>query len=228
MAHRRTCQPTDQGRRLRPGLDLGGHARPTQVPGVPEITLLLADDVFSVWQDGDELPFWAFAWPGGQVLARWLLDHRELVAGRAVVDLGCASGLVGIAAALAGARSVLCIDVDPMATAAASANAARNGVVVDVYTADVLDEPPDVESVTDCRIVLAGDLFYERTLAVRSTGWLRRQAAAGARALAGDAERSYAPTDGIRVLADFSIDTHAGIERGPTASVRVLEILPAL
>src|SRR5664279_1133806 len=102
--------------------DLGGHARPTRVPGVPEITLLLADEVFSVWQEGDELPFWAFAWPGGQALARWLLDHPELVAERDVIDLGCASGLVGIASALAGARSVLCIDVDPTATDAAQVN----------------------------------------------------------------------------------------------------------
>ncbi len=194
------------------------------VPGVPEITLLLADEVFSVWQDGDELPFWAFAWPGGQVIARWLLDHPDLVAGRDVIDLGCASGLVGIAAALAGARSVLCIDIDPTATTAARSNAALNGVAVDVRTADVLDEPADAAA--DGRIVLAGDLFYERTLAVRSTAWLRRQAAGGAWALAGDAERSYAPTNGIRVLADFHIDTHAGIERGPTAWVRVLEILP--
>lgn len=194
------------------------------MPGVPEITLLLADEVFSVWQDGDELPFWAFAWPGGQVLARWLLDHPERVVDRDVVDLGCASGLVGIAAALAGARSVLCIDVDPMATTAAQHNAGLNGVTLDVRTADVLDESADADAVG--RIVLAGDLFYQRGLAVRSTRWLRRQAAAGAWALAGDAERSYAPTEGVRVLADFSIDTHAGIERGPTASVRVLEILP--
>jgi len=204
--------------------DLGGHARPTQVPGVPEITLLLADEVFSVWQDGDELPFWAFAWPGGQALARWLLNHPELVAGRDVIDLGCASGLVGIAAALAGARSVLCVDVDPTATIAAQVNAELNGVVVDVSTADVLDDPAGAEAAG--RTVLAGDLFYEQNLAIRSTRWLRRQAAAGARALAGDAQRSYAPTDGIRVLAAFGVDTHAGIERGPTASVRVLEIQP--
>jgi len=204
--------------------DLGGNARPTRVPGVPEIVLLLADEVFSVWQDGAELPFWAFAWPGGQVLARWLLDHRELVAGRDVVDLGCASGLVGIAAAIAGARSVLCIDVDPAATTAARVNADLNGVVVEVRTADVLDEPARADVTGG--VVLAGDLFYERGLAIRSTAWLRRQAAAGAWALAGDAERSYAPTDGIRVLAEFLVDTHAGIERGPTASVRVLEILP--
>jgi len=225
MAHRRAGQHADEGPRLTAGLELGGHARPTRVPGVPEITLLLADEVFSVWQDGDELPFWAFAWPGGQVLARWLLDHPELVAGRDVVDLGCASGLVGIAAALAGARSVLCIDVDPTAADAAQVNARLNHVVVDVRTADVLDEPAGAE--TAGRIVLAGDLFYERGLAVRSTGWLRRQAAAGAWALAGDAERSYAPTDGIRVLAEFLVDTHADIERGPTASVRLLEILPS-
>lgn len=185
---------------------------------------MLADDVFSLWQDGDELPFWAFAWPGGQVLARWLLDHPDLVAGREVVDLGCASGLVGIAAALAGARSVLCIDVDPAATSAAMANAELNGIVIDVQTADVLDEQAEVD--TTGRVVLAGDLLYERTLAERSTAWLRRQAAAGAWALAGDAGRSYAPVDGIRVLADFHIATHAGIERGPTAAVRVLEILP--
>jgi len=205
--------------------DLGGNARPTRVPGVPEIVLLLADEVFSVWQDGAELPFWAFAWPGGQALARWLLDHPELVAGRDVIDLGCASGLVGIAAALAGARSVLCVDVDPMATTAAQHNATLNGVAVDTRTTDILDELADARSAG--RVVLAGDLFYERTLAVRSIAWLRGQATAGAWALAGDAERSYAPTDGILVLAEFQIGTHAGIERGPTARVRVLEILPA-
>jgi predicted nicotinamide N-methyase len=224
MAHRRPGEQAHEGRRLSTGLELGGHTHPTPVPGVPEITLLLADEVFSVWQDGAELPFWAFAWPGGQVLARWLLDNPELVADRDVVDLGCASGLVGIAAALAGARSVLCIDVDPTATSAAKVNAGLNGVVVDVRTADVLDEPGDAEA--GGRIVLAGDLFYERDLAVRSTDWLRRQASAGAWALAGDAERAYTPTDGIRVLAEFNVDTHAGIERGPTASARVLEILP--
>lgn len=225
MVDRRSGQHADEGRRLTAGRDLGGHARPTQVPGVPEITLLLADEAFSVWQDGDELPFWAFAWPGGQVLARWLLDNPELVTGRDVVDLGCASGLVGIAAGLAGARSVLCIDVDPAATESAQRNASLNGVLVDTRTADVLDEPAGPAA--SGRIVLAGDLFYQRDLALRSTGWLRRQAAAGAWALAGDAERSYAPTDGIRVVAEFEIDTHAGIERGPTAAVRVLEILPA-
>jgi predicted nicotinamide N-methyase len=206
------------------GIDLSSHLRPTRVPGVPEITLLLADEPFSVWHDGAELPFWAFAWPGGQVLARWLLDHPDLVAGRDVVDLGCASGLVGIAAALAGANSVLCIDVDPAATAAARHNAALNGVTVETSTSDVLDDAADAEAAG--RVVLAGDLLYDRSLAARSTAWLRRQAAGGAWALAGDAQRSYAPTDGIRVLAEFRIDTHAGIERGPTADVRVLEILP--
>jgi len=126
-------------------------------------------------------------------------------------------------ASAVGAEVVL-RDEDPAATTAARVNADLNGVVVEVRTADVLDEPARADVTGG--VVLAGDLFYERGLAIRSTAWLRRQAAAGAWALAGDAERSYAPTDGIRVLAEFLVDTHAGIERGPTASVRVLEILP--
>ncbi len=204
---------------------LDGRARPTIVPSVPEITLLLADDPWSVWEAGDELPFWAFAWPGGQVLARWLLDHPGVVAGRDVIDIGCASGLVGIAAALAGARSIVCIDVDPVAIAAVTANAAINGVVVQTRCADVLDELPSAEQ-ADGSVVVAGDLFYERALAERSTAWLRRQAAAGAIAIAGDADRSYAPTERVVTLAAFDVDTHAGIERSPRVHVRVIDIRP--
>ena len=149
---------------------------------MPEIRLHLATEVTPIWQATEESlargavppPFWAFAWAGGQALARYLLDHPDTVAGRAVLDFGSGSGLVAIAAAKAGARPVLAAEIDPFAAAAIAANAALNDVAVEVTTADVIDA-------ADPRwdVVTAGDVCYERAMADRVVPWLR--ALAGAR-----------------------------------------------
>src|SRR6266699_5013516 len=145
-------------------------------PLVPEIRLHLATEVTPIWQATEESlarnalppPFWAFAWAGGQALARYLLDHPETVAGREMLDFGAGSGLVAIAAAKAGAASVTAAEIDHFAAAAIAANAALNGVAIEVVTSDVLGSiDPRWE------VVIAGDVCYERVMADRVTVWLR-------------------------------------------------------
>src|SRR5947207_2181014 len=158
----------------------------TVPPLVPEIRLRLATEITPIWQATEETlarnalppPFWAFAWAGGQALARYLLDHPEVVAGRSVLDFGAGSGLVAIAAAKAGAASVLAAEIDHFAAAAIAANAALNEVAIAVTTADVLDTyDPRWEVVT------AGDVCYERPMAERAMRWLRLLAGRGSMVL---------------------------------------------
>ena len=161
----------------------GTRLRP--VPLVPQIRLYQAGDPINLWQrtelaagrTGLDPPFWAFAWAGGQALARYLLDHPGQVRGRQVTDLASGSGLVAIAAARAGAASVTAYDIDPLATAAIDINAAANGVTVRAVCADVLDEDGPPSPGTD--LVLAGDAFYERDLAARVMRFLERGHARG-------------------------------------------------
>lgn len=190
----------------------GFFARTTRLgcpPLVPEVTLHLADDVAALWQAmeddpgtpgaGDASPFWAAAWVGGQGLARHVLDHPELVAGRTVLDLGAGSGLVAIAAALAGARRVLASDVDPYALAVIALNAAANGVAVVEPVGDVLDADR-----TEVDVVLAGDVFYDLRLADRVRPWLFTAWARGATVLVGDPGRSQLPA-GLREVAGYDV-----------------------
>jgi predicted nicotinamide N-methyase len=172
------------------------------VPQVEEIRLHLADDVLGLWQRAEDEfgadqppPFWAFAWPGGQALARYVLDHPGLVAGRRVLDLGSGSGLVAIAAARAGAAAVAASEVDPLAVAAIGLNAQANGVGGLTVTGDVLDG-----DAAGSDLVLAGDVWYSRPLAERVLGFLDRAAARGASVLAGDIGRAFLPRDRFRVL----------------------------
>ncbi len=168
-------------------------------PLVPEIRLHLATEVTPIWQASEESlarggvppPFWAFAWAGGQPLARYLLDHPDTVAGRVVLDFGSGSGLVAIAAAKAGARSVLAAEIDHFAAAAIAANAVLNDVAVAVTTADVIDT-------VDRRwqVVTAGDVCYEREMTDRTIPWLRRLAGGGRLVLLGDPGRAYLPNGG--------------------------------
>jgi predicted nicotinamide N-methyase len=144
------------------------------------------------------LPYWAFTWGGGLALARHVLDHPETVAGRRVVDLGCGSGIVGIAAAKAGARDVLCADIDKYAIVATQLNAARNDVSVSTLCADLTTgAPPAVD------LVLVGDLFYEPDLADRVTTFLDRGLAARIDVLVGDPYRSPLPQSRLRLLAEY-------------------------
>jgi predicted nicotinamide N-methyase len=192
------------------------------VPLVPEIGLHLADDAFSVWEETERHagrpeqppPFWAFAWPGGQALARYLLDHPDHVAGRLVLDLGSGSGLAAIAAAMAGASAVRASETDSFARAAITLNAAANNVPVAV-TGDVLDGSGE-----DAEVVLAADIWYEHRLASRALGLLQRARARGADVLAGDIGRAFLPRPLMHELARYDAPVIAQLE--DTAVKRVL------
>ncbi|MCE6997572.1 50S ribosomal protein L11 methyltransferase [Saccharothrix sp. S26] len=169
-------------------------ARP--VPLTPDIVLRTADDVIPLWErtGTPEPPFWAFPWAGGQALARYVLDHPELVAGRRVLDLASGSGLVAVAAARAGGR-VTANDVDPVATAAIALNARANDVTVTITPGDLLDTEPDTD------VLLAGDVFYDRDMAARVEPFLLAAHRRGALVLVGDPQRSFMPKGWTRVDA---------------------------
>jgi predicted nicotinamide N-methyase len=185
------------------------------VPLVPEIRLHIAEESVPIWQKTEEElgemnvppPYWAFAWAGGQALARYLLDNPALLAGRNVLDLGSGSGLVAIAAAKAGAARVLAADIDAFALAAISLNAAANGVNVETTAVDLLAAPPAAFD-----IVLVGDLFYERPLAERVLAFADAARSRGALVLAGDPRRSYFPPDRFHKLAEYSVPVTRELE----------------
>jgi len=188
------------------------------VPHVPELKLHLADESVPLWEKTEEElgaiglppPYWAFAWAGGQALARYVLDHADVVRGRRVLDLAAGSGLVAIAAAKAGAAPVIAADIDPLADAAIALNAEANGVYVDIVIADLLDQPPPAGSRYD--VILVGDLFYEQTTAARALAWLRRHAALGARVLVGDPGRSYLPREKLTWQCEYSVPVTRELE----------------
>jgi predicted nicotinamide N-methyase len=185
------------------------------VPLVPEIRLHIAEESLPIWQKTEEElgamnippPYWAFAWAGGQALARFLLDNPAMVAGRSVLDLGSGSGLVAIAAAKAGAARVLAADIDALALAAIGLNAAANGVTLETTADDLLDAPPGIFD-----IVLVGDLFYERPLAERALPFVMAAHAQGAQVLAGDPRRSYFSPDRFRQLTEYSVPVTRELE----------------
>ena len=197
-------------------------------PLVPEIRLHLASAVTLLWRATEATlassdvppPYWAFAWPGGQALARYLLDNPNLVRGRSVLDFAAGSGLAGIAAVLAGAAAVTAADIDPFAGAAAALNAAVNGVAIGIVGADPIGRP----SAWD--VVLAGDVCYEQPMAGRATAWLRRLAAAGTDVLLGDPGRSYRPADGLVELARYRVPTSLDLETRTECETVVWRLLP--
>jgi predicted nicotinamide N-methyase len=188
------------------------HTRPVRPLLVPEITLLVAADVVALWEAMEargsvpsEPPFWAAAWPGGQALARHLLDRPDLVAGRSVLDLGSGSGLVAVAAAMAGARSVLASEIDPFGWTAIALNAEANGVPPVPVVGDVLDGgPPDAE------VLLAGDVCYDRAMTERVLPFLDAARARGADVLIGDPGRPYLPRERLLPLATFDVPDTEG------------------
>ncbi len=198
------------------------------VPDLPGLRLYQAADVTTLWRLTAEalgsadppLPYWAFGWSGGLALARYLEDHRDEVAGRAVVDIASGSGLCAIIAARAGASSVLAIDVDPFAAAAIELNASANGVRVAVRTTDVLDDEP-----SDCNVLLAGDVWYEEPMAARMLPWLQRAARRGIRVLVGDPGRAYLPP-GLEPLATYRVRASREIEEAESKASTVYVLRP--
>jgi predicted nicotinamide N-methyase len=188
------------------------------VPLVPEISVYVADEAVPIWQKTEEEldamglppPYWAFAWAGGQALARYVLDHRAAVAGLRVLDLAAGSGLVAIAAARAGAAPVVAADIDPFTDPAIALNAEANGVYIEIITDDLLDRPASTEPRYD--VILVGDLFYERDTAARALAFLDRHAAGGVRVLVGDPGRTYLPKDRLTRLAEYSVPVTRELE----------------
>jgi predicted nicotinamide N-methyase len=176
-------------------------------PHVPEIALHLASEVHELWlKTEDDLaeiglppPFWAFAWAGGQGLARYILDHPETVAGKSVIDFASGSGLVAIAACKAGARSVLAVDIDPWAETAMGLNAGLNAVSITIQRADMIGVDIDAD------VLLAGDVFYDQSFAAALVPWLVRQAERGVMVLVGDPGRAYCPKERLERLAVYEV-----------------------
>lgn len=186
------------------------------VPLVPEVSLYVATEAVPLWSKTEEElgeaglppPFWAFAWAGGQALARYVLDHPEAMRGQCVLDLASGSGLVGIAAMKAGARTVTSADIDSFALEAIRLNAAANGVTLTVCADDLLADPvPGAWNV-----ILAGDIFYERDTAERAFAFLSYHTARGATVLIGDPGRSYLPKERLRQLADYRVPVTRELE----------------
>ncbi|MEI7932907.1 MAG: methyltransferase [Alphaproteobacteria bacterium] len=184
-------------------------------PHTPELVLHLADEITPIWRKTEEElgqmglppPFWAFAWAGGQALARYILDNPEIVAGQRVIDFASGSGIVAIAAAKAGAKQVLAADIDEFCGAALATNARANGVACDFTAANLLDAPcPPAD------VVLAGDICYEKPLAERVVLWLKAARDQGATVLVGDPGRTYFPKDGMQKLAEYQVATTRELE----------------
>ena len=201
-------------------------ARP---PLVPEIALHLATEITPIWQATEDSlaqgavppPFWAFAWAGGQALARFLLDHPDLVSGREVLDIGSGSGIVAIAAAKCGASRVVAADIDRFAAAAITLNATLNDVSVMIETRDLLDR-----AAAGWGVALAGDICYEEPMSSRALALLRRIAGRGRVALLGDPGRAYLPRSGLLELARYDVPTSRELEDREAREGVVWRVLP--
>ena len=186
----------------------------SEPPHVPEIRLHLADEAHDLWLKTEEElaaiglppPFWAFAWAGGQGLARYILDHPETVRGKRVLDFASGSGLVAIAADMAGAREILAVDIDPFCEAAIGLNARANGAALEFTGSDVIGSDGGWD------VLLAGDVFYDRPFAERLVPWFSSLRQRGAEILVGDPGRSYLPKDRMQALAIYQVPVTRALE----------------
>lgn len=206
------------------------NTRLLQVPMVPEIRLHLAAESLPIWQKTEEElgrmnvppPWWAFAWAGGQALARYILDTPAVAAGRSVLDLGAGSGLGAIAAVKAGAASVLAADTDAFALEAMALNADANSVALDTTSADLLAASP-----RSFGLVVVGDLFYERPLAERALTFIAAARDLGANVLVGDPQRSYFPKERFHRIAEYSVPVTRDLEDMEIKRTAVWELTPS-
>jgi predicted nicotinamide N-methyase len=196
---------------------------PLAVPHCPSIKLYLAHEAVALWQlteaeleaQGLPLPFWAFAWAGGQGLARYVLDNPTCVAGKRVLDLASGSGLVGISAKMAGASHVTCADIDPFCQYAIKLNADHNNVDLTIIVQDLIGTTVDFD------LVLVGDLFYERDIAEPLFSWLKDLQADGTQILIGDPGRTYLPKSGLRMVGDYQIAVSRALEDAQVKRTRI-------
>lgn len=189
-----------------------GNTSPASPPLVPEITLRLATDVIPLWEKTEAIktanpppPYWAFAWPGGQVLARYILDNAADFRGKSVLDFGAGSGLVGIAAAMAGAK-VTASEIDPLSIEAMEINAAANKVTMEIISDDLIGRDGGWD------VLCLGDMCYERPLADRIVPWAEGIAARGGLILFGDPGRNYFPVARVRKIATYEVPTSRDLE----------------
>jgi predicted nicotinamide N-methyase len=202
---------------------------PGRLPLVPEITLHLASAITPIWQAteaalaeaGLEPPYWAFAWPGGQALARHVLDRPNAVRGRSVLDFAAGCGLAAIAAARAGAARVVAAELDPLAATAARLNAAANHVAIETVAADLCASPPGAWDV-----ILAGDVCYDARMTARVVPWLRAAAGRGTLVLLADPGRAYLPREGIAPLAAYDVPVTRELEDREMRRTTVYRLMP--
>ena len=206
------------------------------VPYVPEVSIFQAPASTGLWDASDGAyhsdrppPFWAFPWAGGQALARYVIDHPDVVANRTVLDLGSGSGLVAIAAAYGGAAAIRAVEVDPAAidairrNVAATARPGAPGLRVDAVLADLLSDP-DADIDADVDVLLAGDVFYTGRMRDRSMRFLRRAERLGIRVLVGDGGRGFLPAGRFDLLASYEVPTPVAIEDADRTVATVWEL----
>ena len=203
------------------------HARLQAPPLTPEIQLWLAAEATPLWEatesflkiEGLPPPFWAFAWAGGQALARYVMDNPDLVRGHRVADFGAGGGIVSIAALKAGAASAMAIDLDPFAAAATRQNGVANGVTPQTLTGDATDC-----DASDFDVILAGDVSYERDQSADGRRWIDAAAHRGALVLIGDPGRTYLDRDGLVALASYDVPTPVALEREPITPTTIWQV----
>ena len=198
---------------------------------VPEFKLWLATEYVPIWQATEawleaqnvDPPYWAFCWPGGQAIARYLLDNPEQVHGKRVIDFAAGSGVSSLAAAHAGAQSVMANDIDVLSLVAARLNGEANGVAFNVSAEDWLAGP---DGTPDTDVVIAGDVCYEREMSLRALAWLRSHARLGRLVLLGDPGRNYFSAQGLEELARYDIPTSLQLENRGMRETVVWRVLP--
>lgn len=209
------------------------HTSLTSTPLLPEIKLYLATEMTPLWwatetwlaEKGIEPPFWAFAWAGGQAIARYILDEPKLAGGQRILDIASGSGLCAIAAARAGANHALAIDRDAMAAKATELNAEANGVVVEARAADIITSDTTTSWAGICDIVLAGDVCYDAAMTAAFLPWLQARVAEGIRVFLGDPGRYYLPKEGLRQVARYRVPASDDVESAKEIWSSVYEML---